>query len=73
MKTLRAMIAAMMTLGMFAFPPSLAAQEFDMGGSGYQNSWSAPSLTPYIALGTVAAVAIAVMAVRHHHGHGHSH
>lgn len=72
MKTLRAILLAM-TLGLCASTSSLAAQEFDMGGSGYQNSWTAPSLTPYIALGTVAAVAIAVMAIRHHHGHGHSH
>jgi hypothetical protein len=44
------------------------------GGVGYEESLCAPSLTPYIALCTVAAIGIVAIAIRHTgHGHGHSH
>ncbi|MBA3239577.1 MAG: hypothetical protein H0T62_14720 [Parachlamydiaceae bacterium] len=57
----------------------LVAQDYvtDVGGCGYQESYDTPSLTPYIALGTVVIIAIVVLAVRHHHHHNnnnnHSH
>lgn len=42
------------------------------GGVGYEESICCPSLTPYIALCTVAAIGIVAIAIRHT-GHGHSH
>lgn len=53
---------------------TLDAQEYytDLGGVGYEDSISVPSLTPYIAVCTLALVAIVVLAVRHHH-HAHAH
>jgi hypothetical protein len=49
-----------------------------VGGVGYQESVMVPSLTPYIALVTVAALAIVAVAIRHaghshHHDHNHCH
>jgi hypothetical protein len=55
---------------------NLEAQDYvtDCGGYGYEESCCSPSLTPYIALGTVVIIAIVALAVRHHHGsHHHSH
>lgn len=46
----------------------------EAGGWGYENSCNTPSLTTYIALGTVVVVAIVALAVRHHgHHHAHAH
>lgn len=45
-----------------------------VGGVGYEESLVLPSMTPYIALCTVAALGIVAIAVRHTgHGHSHSH
>lgn len=54
------------------------AQEYacDVTGCGYQETCCAPTLTPYILLGTVAIVAIIVLAVSNNHhknSHCHSH
>ncbi|CDZ80313.1 hypothetical protein BN1013_00823 [Candidatus Rubidus massiliensis] len=72
---------ALATLVAMLASASVGAQEefFDStGGYGYQESRTAPSIAPAIALGTIAIVAIIAVAVqnRSHHGshsHGHSH
>lgn len=74
----RKMIAAatLFIIATGAFNSHLDAQEYctSTGGCGYEESISTPSLTPYIALGTVLIVAIVAIAVRHHgHHHGHAH
>lgn len=71
-------IVLLLTLAVMAsgsFSNDLAAQDYttDVGGCGYQDSYSSPSLTPYIALGTVVIIAIVVLAVRHHHHHNNNH
>lgn len=76
MSKFKKMIAAT-TLFVMAFGSvntDLGAQEYctQAGGCGYEDSICTPSLTPYIALGTVVVVAIVALAVRHH-GHHHSH
>lgn len=73
----RKRFATFVTLAAMLFAPStnLDAQEYvsSVGGSGYQQSWSAPSLTPYIAISVAAIAGIVIMALRQQHGHGHSH
>jgi hypothetical protein len=69
-KKIVALLAITMTLIATPSQAEASPNQYDLGGVGYQNSWTLPSLTPFIALGTVAVVAIAVLAIRHHH---HSH
>lgn len=75
-------IVLLLTLAVMAsgsFSNNLAAQDYttEVGGCGYQDSCSSPSLTPYIALATVVIIAIVAVAVRHthhhHNNHAHSH
>lgn len=77
MRRVRKMIAAatMFIMVAGAFSSDLAAQEYctSTGGCGYEDSICTPSLTPYIALGTVLIVAIVAIAVRHHGHHHHNH
>ncbi|MBA2726577.1 MAG: hypothetical protein H0U49_00185 [Parachlamydiaceae bacterium] len=49
-----------------------AQQVASVGGVGYEESIVAPSLTPYIILTAVVALAIVAVAVRHT-GSGHTH
>lgn len=51
-------------------------QVASVGGVGYEESIVAPSMTPYLALCAVTALAIVAVAVRHTgsgHNHNHSH
>jgi len=78
MKAIFKRIATGATLmAMLASTNNMEAQEFayPVTGCGYQETCCAPTLTPYILLGTVAIVAIIVLAVsNNHHKHScHSH
>lgn len=74
MKTFKKMIALAALVAMVGSTAGLSAQE-PIGGYGYNESRTAPSLAPAIALGTIAIVAIVAVAVqnRSHGGHGHGH
>lgn len=56
---------------------NLQAQDCcSVGGVGYEESLVVPSLTPYIALATVATIGLVAIAIRHTgsgHSHSHSH
>lgn len=52
---------------------SAQAEVRDMNGKGYIASRGAPSLTPAIALGTIAVVAIVAVALQHTGGHSSTH
>jgi hypothetical protein len=58
-----------------ALAPNLAANEdvCDAGKSGYEQCRRIPSLTPAIALGTIAIIAIIAVAVQNSSHHGHVH
>lgn len=77
MKKFKKMIALATLMAVMASgSSSIEAQEYrtDMGGEGYSESRTSPSLAPAIALGTIALVAIIAVAVQNSHGgHGHSH
>ena len=81
MKKFKKMIALatlMAVMASGASSPVEAQEEYrsDMGGYGYEESRTSPSLAPAIALGTIALVAIIAVAVQNSHGghgHGHSH
>jgi hypothetical protein len=77
MRKLKNMVALATLLAMFGTSAG-NAQEYitDAGGYGYQESRTAPSIAPAIALGTIAIIAIVAVALQnrsHSHGHGHSH
>lgn len=75
MKKLHKLVACLTLLAMFGFSArSLDAQQFvsETAGYGYEQSRTAPALTPAIALGAIALVAIIAVAVQNsHHGHHH--
>lgn len=78
MSTLRkyVLLLIMAAMACGSFSNDLAAQDYvtEVGGCGYQDSYSSPSLTPYIALATVVIIAIVAVAVRHtHHHHNNNH
>lgn len=78
MKRLKKMIAFTTLMAMLGSSVhSLSAQEYvsETAGYGYEQSRSAPELTPAIALGAIALIAIIAVAVQNssHHGHGHFH
>ncbi len=75
MKQFKKMTAFAVLLATLGVTPQIDAQEgvASIGGIGYEESMVLPSMTPYIAICTVAAIGIVAIAVRHSHGHGHSH
>lgn len=68
-------LATLLVMAAGTMNNGLEAQDYvtDCGGYGYEESCCSPSLTPYIALGSVAIIAIVALAVRHHHHHHHQH
>lgn len=75
MKAFKKMIAVATAIAMVGLSSqNVEAQDYFIDGdfSGYEDSRSAPSLTPAVALATVALIAIIATTVKDGHG-GHSH
>jgi hypothetical protein len=76
MKSLKKIIALTTLMAFAASAAPLSAQQYvsDNAGYGYEQSRTAPTLTPAIALGAIALVAIIAVAVQNtSHGHSSSH
>ena len=78
MNTLKKLVAITTVAAILSSPSNADAQVYQtgVGGCGYEECCTSPSIAPAVALGTIALIAIVAVAVQnssHGHGHGHSH
>jgi len=75
MKLLKKLLASILLIAVISGVPVEAQPNHmaDANGNGYVESRGAPTLTPAIALGSIAVIAVVALAVQNAQGHsGHS-